>query len=247
MADRLRKVDYFYVMVPNTAGQGSKILAGLAAAGVNLLAFSGFPSGGKGQIDLVPESSGKLRRAARKKLKLSKKKSGFLLQGKDRVGAMTKPLATLAKANAGSERAADAAEATAGDVVRGGATERSAATGALDGVLGTAPPDATGPALGPALVTTGPPLFESVSSVAERVVGGPLLGPDERGGPPDGVRVGPGGGEPLERRRSRSESRPMRSSRGKRGGRCARRTNNISIAERGCCDRTTSSKGPANP
>ena len=98
MADRVRKVDYFYVMVPNTAGQGSKILAGLAAAGVNLLAFSGFPSGGKGQIDLVPESSGKLRRAARKKLKLSKKKTGFLLQGKDRVGAMTKPLATLAKA-----------------------------------------------------------------------------------------------------------------------------------------------------
>src|SRR6516225_2323285 len=99
MADRVRKVEYFYVMVPNTAGQGSKILAGLAAAGVNLLAFSGFPSKGKGQIDLVPESSAKLRRAAKKmKLKLSKKKSGFLLQGKDRVGAMTKTLATLAKA-----------------------------------------------------------------------------------------------------------------------------------------------------
>jgi len=31
-------------------------------------------------------------------LKLSKRKTGFLLQGKDRVGAMTKPLATLAKA-----------------------------------------------------------------------------------------------------------------------------------------------------
>ena len=37
MADRLRKVDYFYVMVPNTAGQGSKVLAGLGAEGVNLL------------------------------------------------------------------------------------------------------------------------------------------------------------------------------------------------------------------
>jgi hypothetical protein len=95
----VRKVDYFYVMVPNTAGQGSKILAGLAAAGVNLLAFSGFPSKGKGQIDLVPENSTKLRRAARKmKLKLSKRKSGFLLQGKDRVGAMTKLLKTLAAA-----------------------------------------------------------------------------------------------------------------------------------------------------
>jgi hypothetical protein len=99
MADRLRKVDYFYVTVPNTAGQGSKVLAGLAAQGVNLLAFSGFPSGGKGQLDIVPENSAKFRRAAKKlKLKLSKRKTGFLLQGSDRVGAMTKTLKTLAAA-----------------------------------------------------------------------------------------------------------------------------------------------------
>ena len=45
MSNRLRKVDYFHVMIPNQAGQASKIAAGLAAAGVNLLAFSGFPSG----------------------------------------------------------------------------------------------------------------------------------------------------------------------------------------------------------
>lgn len=99
MADRLRKVDYYYVMVPNTAGQGAKILSGLAAEGVNLLAFSGFPSKGKGQLDLVPENGAKFRRAARKmKLKLSKRKTGFLLQGSDRVGAMTRPLKTLAAA-----------------------------------------------------------------------------------------------------------------------------------------------------
>jgi len=99
MADRLRKVDYFYVMVPNTAGQGAKVLCGLAAAGVNLLAFSGFPSGGKGQLDIVPESSAKFRRAAKKmKLKVSARKTGFLLQGSDRVGAMTKTLRTLADA-----------------------------------------------------------------------------------------------------------------------------------------------------
>src|SRR5262250_2725560 len=99
MADRLRKVDYFYVTVPNTAGQGAKVLSGLAAAGVNLLAFSGFPSGGKGQLDLVPENSAKFRRAAKKmKLKVSARKTGFLLQGSDRVGAMTKTLKTLAAA-----------------------------------------------------------------------------------------------------------------------------------------------------
>ena len=112
MADRLRKVDYFYVMVPNTAGQGSKVLAGLAAEGVNLLAFSGFPSGGKGQLDLVPENSAKFRRAARKlKLKLSKRKTGFLLQGSDRVGAMNKTLKKLA---------AGKVNVTAMDAVTGG-------------------------------------------------------------------------------------------------------------------------------
>jgi hypothetical protein len=99
MSDRVRKVDYFYVTVSNTPGKAAKVLSGLAAQGVNLLAFSGFPSGGKGQLDLVPENTAALTRAAKKlKLKLSKKKSGFLLQGSDRVGAMTRTLDTLAAA-----------------------------------------------------------------------------------------------------------------------------------------------------
>ena len=100
MSDKLRKVDYYYVMVPNKPGQGAKIMAGLAAEGVNLLAFSGFPSEGKAQLDLLPEDSGKLRRAAKKLgLTLSAKKSGFLYQGKDRVGAMTRVFDTLAGAD----------------------------------------------------------------------------------------------------------------------------------------------------
>ena len=99
MADSLRKVDYFYTYVPNTAGQGSKILAALADEGVNLLAFSGFPSGRRAQLDLVPEDSAALTRAAKKlKLKLSRRKAGFLVQGDDRVGAMTGMLDALAKA-----------------------------------------------------------------------------------------------------------------------------------------------------
>lgn len=99
MSSKLRKVDYFYVMVPNTAGQGAKVLAALAGEGVNLLAFSGFPSGGKGQLDLIPENSAKFQRVAKKfKLKISKKKTGFLVHGDDRVGAMGKILAALAKA-----------------------------------------------------------------------------------------------------------------------------------------------------
>jgi hypothetical protein len=99
MSNYLRKVDYYYVTVPNTAGQGAKVLAALADEGVNLLAFSGFPSGGKGQLDMIPENSARFRRAAKKlKLKTSKRKTGFLVHGDDRVGAMGKMLAALAKA-----------------------------------------------------------------------------------------------------------------------------------------------------
>ena len=99
MAKTLRKVDYYYVMLPNRAGQGAKIMAALAAEGVNMLAFSGFPSGGKAQLDLIPENSARLRRAARKLgLKLSVRKTGFLYQADDRVGAMTRILDKLAAA-----------------------------------------------------------------------------------------------------------------------------------------------------
>jgi hypothetical protein len=99
MSDPLRKVDYFYVMVPNTAGQAAKILSGLAEADVNLLAFSGFPSGRRAQLDLIPEDSAQLKRAAKRLgLKLSVRKTGFLYQGEDRVGAMTGILSTLADA-----------------------------------------------------------------------------------------------------------------------------------------------------
>lgn len=99
MSDTLRKVDYFYTMLPNTPGQGAKVMAGLAAAGVNLLAFSGFPAGRRAQLDLVPEDSAKLKRAAKKLgIALSAKKTGFLVAGEDRVGALTGILDALAAA-----------------------------------------------------------------------------------------------------------------------------------------------------
>lgn len=99
MGDTLRKVDYFYAMIPNTPGQGAKVMNGLAAAGVNLLAFSAFPSGRRAQLDLVPDDSAKLARAAKAMgLKLSRRKTGFLLLGDDRVGAVTGMLDKLAAA-----------------------------------------------------------------------------------------------------------------------------------------------------
>ncbi len=99
MSQSIRRVDYFHLMVPNTPGRAARVLADLAAERINLLAFSGFPNGRKGQLDLIPENSAALKRAARKLgLELSARKTGFLVQGNDRVGAMTKLLATLAAA-----------------------------------------------------------------------------------------------------------------------------------------------------
>lgn len=99
MAQTLRKVDYFYVETPNTAGQGSQIMAALRDAGINLLAFSGFPSGRKVQLDFVPADPAQFKAAAKKmKLKLSLKKTGFLVQGDDKVGALTDILSKLAEA-----------------------------------------------------------------------------------------------------------------------------------------------------
>jgi hypothetical protein len=99
MSQGVRKVDYFHVMVPNTPGRGARVLAGLAAERVNLLAFSGFPNGRKGQLDLIPENSAALKRAARKLgLDLSARKTGFLVQGADRVGALNRVLEALAAA-----------------------------------------------------------------------------------------------------------------------------------------------------
>lgn len=98
MADRVRKVAYFSMNVPNRPGEGARILAALADAGVNLLAFTGFPAGGKAQIDFIPEKTAAFTAAARKaKIRVSAKKTGFLIQGEDRTGAVARVLGKLAK------------------------------------------------------------------------------------------------------------------------------------------------------
>ncbi len=74
------------------------MLATLKDAGVNLQAFSGFPvKGGKSQLDLIVDRTGPVSRLARRHgWKLSKVKRGFLIQGKDQVGAGHRHIARLA-------------------------------------------------------------------------------------------------------------------------------------------------------
>jgi hypothetical protein len=98
MADTVRKVDYFSLSVSNTPGQTFKVLATLVSAGINLLACSGFPRGRRAQIDVVPDDTRKFNVAARKgKLRFNPKKTGFLIQGDDRPGALADHLKRLAE------------------------------------------------------------------------------------------------------------------------------------------------------
>lgn len=97
MSDRVKKVSYAYVMVPNRAGKGVEVLGQLRKANINLLAFSAFPGrGGKAQVDLITKDLGGLRRVARRNgWRLSKVKKGFVVQGDDRVGAVSRQLDKL--------------------------------------------------------------------------------------------------------------------------------------------------------
>jgi hypothetical protein len=98
VADRVRKVNYCYLTVPHRAGHGAKILGELRDARVNLLGYTGFPaSGRKAQLDFVAENTSHLRRVAKRSgWKLSKTKRGFLIQGKDELGAVYRHLQKLA-------------------------------------------------------------------------------------------------------------------------------------------------------
>ena len=99
MADRVRKINYCHMKIPNRAGQGAKVLAELKKAGVNLHAYTGFPDrGGKAQIDLVAESMPDLRRVAKRNgWRLSKAKKGFLVQGSDDIGSCYRTIRKLAE------------------------------------------------------------------------------------------------------------------------------------------------------
>ena len=99
MADTIRIVEYFYVQAPSKPGVGASLLTELKNAGVNLVAFSGFPSGRGAQIDFVPEDPGAFRAAARKaKWKVVGPNRALLVEGDDRPGAVGGIMAALGDA-----------------------------------------------------------------------------------------------------------------------------------------------------
>ncbi len=96
---RAQKVSYFAMQIPNRAGEAGRILAGLAKAGVNLLAFTGFPHGNRSQVDFIPANPTTFLAVARgMKLRVRGKKTGFLVRGSDQRGAIAKLMSKLARA-----------------------------------------------------------------------------------------------------------------------------------------------------
>lgn len=99
MPEMIRLVDYYYVQVPQKTGEGAKVLRALKDAGVNLLAFSGFPAGRRAQLDFVPADAAVFKTVAKaNKWKVVGPKRGFLIQDDDRVGAVADIVGKLADA-----------------------------------------------------------------------------------------------------------------------------------------------------
>jgi len=99
MAETVRTAEYFYVMVPDKPGEGARVLGELRSAGVNLVAYSGFPSGRGAQLDVVPTDPAAFKAVAKqRKWKVKGPKRAFLIEGNDRVGACADVLGRLAAA-----------------------------------------------------------------------------------------------------------------------------------------------------
>lgn len=90
MTAKIQSVDYFYMTVPDKPGAACHVLFQLAAADVNLLAFSAVPIGPENtQLVLFPESINSLARGAENAgFVLSGPNRAFLIQGDDKLGAL---------------------------------------------------------------------------------------------------------------------------------------------------------------
>jgi len=96
MPDTVRKVDYFSIFVSDKPAQAFNVLSMLVSSGINLLGCSGTKRGRRAQIDVIPDDTRRFRSAVKKAgLEFKPEKSGFLIQGEDRPGALTEHLRVL--------------------------------------------------------------------------------------------------------------------------------------------------------
>jgi hypothetical protein len=96
---KVKRVDYFVMHAKNRAGEGARLLKALKKHDVGLLAFSAFPHGDGAQVDFVPEDTRQFLSAVKAlDWTVSARKVGFVVQGKDKTGALAGLLARLGKA-----------------------------------------------------------------------------------------------------------------------------------------------------
>ncbi|MFY9532296.1 MAG: hypothetical protein WBC04_12265 [Candidatus Acidiferrales bacterium] len=98
MAEEVRQVEHYSLLISNKVGEGARVLGMLRDAGVNLIAFWGYGVGaGRAQLEFIPENGPAFVAAAKQaKLKLSKRRPAFYIYGDDRPGAVADVLAKLA-------------------------------------------------------------------------------------------------------------------------------------------------------
>jgi len=90
MACSIRLVEYFYATARDAPGEAYSLLSMLAAAEINLLAFSAIPVGPtQAQFTLFPEDPERFKRLAqRSNIPFTGPHHAFLIQGDDRLGAL---------------------------------------------------------------------------------------------------------------------------------------------------------------
>jgi len=100
MAEKVQRIEYYYTIVPNKAGEGAKVFDALKGEGVNLVAYLGFPIGWRrAQLDFVPSNKDAFLAAVKKAgIKIVGPKVAFLIQGEDRAGAVADILGKLRQA-----------------------------------------------------------------------------------------------------------------------------------------------------
>ncbi len=96
----VRRVEYFYATVDDKSGVAYGLLDLFRKNGVNLMAFTAFPSGlGQSQIDFFPESAKKLKAVlADVGISIVGPRNAFMVQGLNDIGALVEQHHKLSEA-----------------------------------------------------------------------------------------------------------------------------------------------------
>jgi hypothetical protein len=100
MAETIKIVNYYYTHIEDLPGTGRRILEHISEHGVNLVAFTAFPlGGGHIQLDFIADNADQLKQAAADAgVSLMGPRKVFLIQGDDRIGALSEHHLKLANA-----------------------------------------------------------------------------------------------------------------------------------------------------